>query len=168
MHLLLLPSVRQSGALSLICMTGTTLSHLNARWEACLYFCSRSTYWKKVWPIKVYAAAVLAGHAGCDRRPIFSHPLVKRYLRGARRVRPVSLGSPHHVAVSRDPLDALSFKTALILALLSAKWAGELTALSDSLSSLLLNEDSSFALLPKNPRRRSCISHARCGRWLYT
>ena len=53
--------------------------------------------------------------------------------------------------LSQAPLDALSFKTALLLALVSAKRAGELTALSVSPSCLLLNEDSSFALLRPNP-----------------
>ena len=49
------------------------------------------------------------------------------------------------------PLDALSFKTALLLALVSAKRACELTARSVSPSCLLLKEDSSFALLRPNP-----------------
>ena len=82
--------------------------------------------------IKVYAAAVSAGHAGCDGGPIFSHPLVKRFLRGARRVRPVSrmltprwdlptvlrgLSRDPFEPLSQAPLVALSFKTALLLAL---------------------------------------------------
>ena len=53
--------------------------------------------------------------------------------------------------LSQAPLDALSLKTALLLALVSAKRAFELTALSVSPSYLLLNEDSSFALLRPNP-----------------
>ena len=84
--------------------------------------------------IKVYSA----GHAGCDGGPIFSHPLVKRFLRGARRVRPVSrmltprwdlptvlrgLSRDFFKPLSQAPLDALSFKTALLLALVSAKRA---------------------------------------------
>ncbi|KAK0132868.1 DnaJ subfamily C member 16 [Merluccius polli] len=48
-------------------------------------------------------------------------------------------------------LDALSFKTALLLALVSAKCAGELASPSVSLSCLLLNEVSSFVLLRPNP-----------------
>ena len=40
--------------------------------------------------LKVYAAAVSAGHAGIDGVPVFSHPLVKRSLGGARRVRPAA------------------------------------------------------------------------------
>ena len=117
-------------------------------------------------PIKIYAAAVSAGHAACEGGPIFSHPLVKRFLCGARRVRPVShVGTPRwdlptvlrglsrdpFEPLSRAPLDALSFKTVLLLALVSAKPACELTALSVSLSCLLLNEHSSFALLRPNP-----------------
>ena len=53
--------------------------------------------------------------------------------------------------LSQDPLDALFFKTALLMALVSAKRACELTALSVSPSCLLLNEDSSFKLLRPNP-----------------
>ena len=94
--------------------------------------------------IKVYAAAVSAGHVGCDGEPIFSHPLVKRFLCGARRVRPVSrvltprwdlptvlrgLSRDPFEPLSQAPLDALSLKTALLLALVSAKQACELTAL---------------------------------------
>ena len=99
--------------------------------------------------------------------------------------------------LSQAPLDALSFKMALLLALVSTKRACERTALSVSPSCLLLNEDSSFALLRPNPaflpkninssfrsrdivlkffnprlilvrRRRSCISCARSGRGLCT
>ena len=57
---------------------------------------------------------------------------------------------PFH-PLSQAPLDALSFKMALLLALVSAKQACKLTALSVSPSCLLLNEDSSFALLRPNP-----------------
>ena len=69
------------------------------------------------------ALAVSTGHAGCDGRPVYSHPLVKRFLRGARRVRPVSrmltthwdlptvlrgLSRDPFKPVSQAPLDALS------------------------------------------------------------
>ena len=70
-----------------------------------------------------------------------------------------TLGFPHRVArvvdpfepLSQAPLDALFSKTALLLALVSAKRTCELTALSVSPSCLLLNEDSSFKLLRPNP-----------------
>ncbi|KAK0150614.1 hypothetical protein N1851_008283 [Merluccius polli] len=42
--------------------------------------------------VKVYVAAVTAGHVGCDGKPVFSHPLVERFLRGARHVKPVVRG----------------------------------------------------------------------------
>ncbi|KAK0154775.1 hypothetical protein N1851_002908 [Merluccius polli] len=116
--------------------------------------------------VKVYMAAVSAGHVGCDGKPVFSHPLVKRFLRGARRGKPgirglaphwdfpivlhTLSGAPFEPFVS-SPLDALSFKTALLLALVSAKRASELTALSVSPSCPLLNRDSSFVLLRPNP-----------------
>jgi len=94
---------------------------------------------------------------------VFSLPLFKRLLRGARHVN-LSFECSCHVGtfppccvgylrppLCRVPLDALSFKTVLLLALVSAKRASELTALSVSLSCLLLNSDNSFALSRSNP-----------------
>ena len=101
------------------CEVGSVLAFLQHLLEKGLAFST----------IKVYAAAVSAGHAGCDGGPIFSHPLVKRFLRGARRVRPVScvltprwdlptvlrgLSRNPFEPLSQAPLDALSFKTALL------------------------------------------------------
>ncbi|KAK0154150.1 hypothetical protein N1851_003774 [Merluccius polli] len=113
--------------------------------------------------LKVYAAAVSAGHAGCDGKPVFSHPVVKRFLQGARPiVRGLAPHWDHHIVLrglsgapfvplAQAPLDALLFKMGLLLVLVLAKRAGELTALCVSPSCLLLNRDSSFALLRPNP-----------------
>lgn len=143
-------------AVASLCEVGSVLAFLQHLLEKGLAFST----------IKVYAAAVSAGHAGFDGMTVFSHPLVKRFLRGARRVRPVTrvltprwdlptvlrgLSREPFEPLSQAPLDALSFKTALLLALVSAKRAGELTALSVSPSCLMLNEDGSFALLRPNP-----------------
>ena len=39
--------------------------------------------------VKVYAAAISSCHEGFGGRPVFSQPLMKRFLQGIRRQRPV-------------------------------------------------------------------------------
>ena len=39
--------------------------------------------------VKLYAAAVSSCHEGFGNRPVFTHPLVKHFLQGVRRQRPV-------------------------------------------------------------------------------
>jgi len=56
------------------CEAGKMLSFLQSLLEKGLAFST----------IKVYAVAESAGHVGCDGVSVFSHPLVKRFLRGAR------------------------------------------------------------------------------------
>ena len=56
--------------------------------------------------IKVYAAAISACHEGFPKGPVFSHPWVKRFIAGTRRLRPAT----HTVAPPWDlqlVLDAL-------------------------------------------------------------
>lgn len=57
------------------CSVGSNLSFLQGLMEKGL---SHST-------IKVYAAAISSCHEGFGDRPIFTHPLVKRFLQGVRR-----------------------------------------------------------------------------------
>ena len=86
--------------------------------------------------IKVYLAAILACHVGFGSTTVEQHPLVTRFLKGARCLRPVSkqLTPSWDLSIVLDalcqqpfePLDQvelkkLSFKTALLLALASAK-----------------------------------------------
>lgn len=116
--------------------------------------------------VKVYAAAISSCHEGLGGGPVFAHPLVKRFLQGVRRLRPATRTSVPQwelplvlEALTRDPyepldrssLKALSFKTALLLALTSAKRVSELCALSVHPSCLLLRGDCSGAVLKPNP-----------------
>ena len=81
--------------------------------------------------VKTYAAAVSSCHEGFGDRSVFSHPLLKRFLRGVRRTRPVSrsLAPQWDLALvlrtlikapfeplDQVPLKFLSIKAALLLA----------------------------------------------------
>ena len=95
--------------------------------------------------VKVYLAAISACHVGFGNAPVGQHPLVCRFMRGARRLRPAvkSLVPSWDLSVVLEalsqhpfePLDTvdmrlLSFKTVLLLALSSAKRVSDLHALS--------------------------------------
>lgn len=95
--------------------------------------------------IKVYLAAIAACHVGFEGKTASQHPLVCRFMKGARRLLPVSrpLAPPWDLAVvlnglSRAPFEPLekvslkhlSLKTGLLLALASAKRVGDIHALS--------------------------------------
>ncbi|KAJ8005191.1 hypothetical protein DPEC_G00144070 [Dallia pectoralis] len=86
--------------------------------------------------IKGYAAAISACHEGFGNKTVFSHSLVKRFLTGTRRLRPVARASvpqwdlstvlnalcaPPFEPLSQISLRLLSLKTALLLALCSTK-----------------------------------------------
>ncbi|XP_052450263.1 uncharacterized protein LOC128011656 [Carassius gibelio] len=101
--------------------------------------------------IKVYLAAISACHVGFGDKTAGQHPLISRFMKGARRKRPgarrmVPLWDLSTVleALSQhpfEPLEAiglkfLSLKTALLLALVSAKRVSDLQALSVSPSCL--------------------------------
>ena len=116
--------------------------------------------------IKTYAAAISSCHEGYGERSVFAHPLVKRFLKGVRRQRPVArplapqwdlllvlraLGEPPFEPLSQISLKFLSLKTALLLALTSAKRVSDLCALSVSPSCLHIREDGSAATLRPNP-----------------
>nr|XP_055071026.1 uncharacterized protein LOC129451681 [Misgurnus anguillicaudatus] len=95
--------------------------------------------------IKVYLSAISACHMGFNSGTIGQHPLVCRFMRGARRLHPVSkpLVPPWDLSVvlnalSKAPfepidlidLKLLTLKTAVLLALTTAKRVSELHALS--------------------------------------
>lgn len=116
--------------------------------------------------VKTYAAAISSCHEGFGDRSVFSHPLMKRFLRGVRRHRPVarSLAPQWDLALvlralvkapfeplDQVPLKFLSAKTALLLALTSAKRVGDLSALSVAPSCLRIQGDGSSAILRPNP-----------------
>lgn len=93
--------------------------------------------------LKVYVAAISACHVSTGQSSIGNHALISRFMKGVRRLRPVEpLRAPSWdlSLVLRalteppfEPLDAvdvriMSFKTALLLALVSAKRVSELHA----------------------------------------
>ena len=95
--------------------------------------------------IKVYLAAVSAYHVGFDGKTIGQHPLVCQFMKGARRKLPTpralapswdlptvldALACPPFEPLEQVELKMLSLKTALLLALASAKRIGEIHALS--------------------------------------
>ncbi|XP_056112700.1 uncharacterized protein LOC130089419 [Rhinichthys klamathensis goyatoka] len=95
--------------------------------------------------VKVYLSAISACHVGIDSATMGQHPLVCRFMKGARRLHPVSktLVPPWDLSVVLsalskapfEPIDSialklLALKTALLLALTTAKRVSELQALS--------------------------------------
>ncbi|KAK0145714.1 hypothetical protein N1851_015374 [Merluccius polli] len=116
--------------------------------------------------VKVYLAAISACHIGFGDKTAGQHPLVCRFMKGARRLRPVSrnLTAPWDLstvldALSRPPfeplqqveLKTLSFKTALLLALASAKRVSDIHALSVSPACMQFLRGNSKVLLKPNP-----------------
>ncbi|XP_036419056.1 uncharacterized protein LOC118802708 [Colossoma macropomum] len=95
--------------------------------------------------IKVYLAAISSCHVGFDGTIVGQHPLICRFMKGARRLRPVSksltpswdlslvleaLAYPPFEPLHDVDLKTLSMKTALLLALASAKRVSEIHAFS--------------------------------------
>ena len=116
--------------------------------------------------VKTYAAAVSSCHEGFGDKTVFSHPLMKRFLKGVRRERPVTrsltpqwdltlvlraLVKAPFEPLDRVPLKFVSAKTALLLALTSAKRVSDLSALSVAPSCLRIQGDGSSAILRPNP-----------------
>lgn len=116
--------------------------------------------------VKTYTSAMSSGHEGFGERSVFNHPLVKCFIKGVMRQRPVVcyLGPQWDLSLvlctlrelPLKPLDQITtellfIKTALLLALTSAKRVRDLCTLSVSLSCLTIWEDSSSAVLRPNP-----------------
>ena len=113
------------------------------------------------------AAAISSCHEGFGDRPVFANPLVKpppvSYRGLGDNVMRVSapqwklllvleaLVSNSYEPLEGSSLKSLSFKTALLLVLTSAKRVSELCALSVHPSCLLLHGDHSSATLRPNP-----------------
>lgn len=92
-------------------------------------------------PIKVYAAAVSSCQKGCrNRKLVFRHSLVKRFLQGLRRQQLLMCASQGEVLLVLKTLVKgpykleleleLSLKTVLLLGLTSPKRVYELSTLS--------------------------------------
>ncbi|XP_034530069.1 uncharacterized protein LOC117805448 [Notolabrus celidotus] len=116
--------------------------------------------------IKVYLAAISACHVGFGDKPVGQHPLVCRFMKGARRKLPVSrllvpLWDLSVVldALSRHPFEPMGavemkfvpLKTALILALTTAKRVSDLQALSIRPSCLQFGPGLTKVCLRPNP-----------------
>ena len=97
--------------------------------------------------LRVYAAAISAGHVRVNNQTVGSHYLVSQFLKGAQRRRPSkvtvvpswdltlvlrSVCRPPFEPIGEAELRWLSAKTAFLLAVTSAKRVGELHALSVS------------------------------------
>ncbi|KAI7809562.1 hypothetical protein IRJ41_011558 [Triplophysa rosa] len=87
--------------------------------------------------IKVYLAAISACHVGFEGSTVGQNPLIRRFMKGAHRSLPVIRRTVPEwdLSLVLEPLGGislklLSFKTALLLALVSAKRVSELHALS--------------------------------------
>ena len=115
--------------------------------------------------IKVYVAAISCYHARIDGCSVGCHNLVSLFLRGVRRLRPPSvprapvwdlplvleaLCCPPFEPLVQADLKWLSYKTAFLLAIVSAKRVGELHALSVSPSCLRWHPDGSGVTLWPN------------------
>ena len=116
--------------------------------------------------IKGYAAAISAYHVGLDGTKVFSVPLMRTYLEGVKRLRPVviqrsppwelsvvldALTGPPFEPLAQVSLKFLSIKTALLLALVSTKRSGELGAWSVQKECMRIHGDLSRAVLYPNP-----------------
>lgn len=115
--------------------------------------------------IKVYLAAISACHIGFDGVTPGAHPLARRFLRGVRRLRPVvrpcvpswdlalvleALCGPPFEPIESVDMKFLSYKTALLLALASAKRVADLHALSVHPSCTQFTPDGSKVTLRPN------------------
>ncbi|XP_055053994.2 uncharacterized protein [Misgurnus anguillicaudatus] len=116
--------------------------------------------------IKVYLAAISACHVGFDRNTVGQHPLISRFMRGARRLKRVvkplippwdlsvvlnALSQPPFEPLDDIDLKFLSLKVALLLALSTAKRVSELHALSVHSSCMVFATDLSRVIFKTNP-----------------
>ena len=116
--------------------------------------------------IRVYAAAISAGHVRIEGRTIGSHTLVTRFLKGALRLRPPqrrqvpqwdlllvlrALCAAPFEPLQTTELSWLSMKTAFLLAITSTKRVGELHALSVGTDCLQWHPEGKGVTLWPNP-----------------
>ncbi|XDV34342.1 hypothetical protein PO909_004509 [Leuciscus waleckii] len=116
--------------------------------------------------VKVYLAAISACHVGIDRNTIGQNPLVCRFMRGAQHLNRISkplilpwdlsvvlnaLSQPPFEPIHSVELKLLSLKSALLLALTTAKRVSELHALSVHNSCMQFAMDYSRVTFKTNP-----------------
>ncbi|XP_038139793.1 uncharacterized protein LOC119782750, partial [Cyprinodon tularosa] len=116
--------------------------------------------------VKVYLAAIAACHIGFGDKTASQHPLVCRFMKGARRLLPVSrpllppwdlsvvlegLKGPPFEPLLGSSLKHLSLKTVLLLALASAKRVSDIHALSVSPACTRFDPEYTRMVLKPNP-----------------
>ena len=116
--------------------------------------------------VKVYLAAISACHVGFDGKTVGQHPVVCQFMKGARRKLPTSrplapswdlpavleaLSCSPFEPLGQVELKVLSLKTALLLALASAKRVGEIHALSVHQSCMKFSSGNTKVSLQPNP-----------------
>ncbi|XP_056316727.1 LOW QUALITY PROTEIN: uncharacterized protein LOC130231264 [Danio aesculapii] len=116
--------------------------------------------------IKVYLAAISACHVGFEGVSVGRHPLICRFMKGVKRVRPAvkrlvpswdlslvldALTRAPFEPLEDIPIKLISLKTALLLALVSAKRVGELHALSVHQACMDFSRDDDRVKLLPNP-----------------
>ena len=121
---------------------------------------------KSLSSIKVNLAAISACHIGMGGKALSEHPLIRQFMRGVRKARPVtrSLVPPWDLSLVLDALTAAPFeplesvglkfvtlKTALVLALVTAKRVSDLQALSVSPDCTIFSTDRMRVTVRPNP-----------------
>ena len=116
--------------------------------------------------IKVYLAAISACHVGFGNDTAWMHPLVRRYMKGASRLLQVpkslvpawdlalvldSLSRPPFEPLGSVDLQFLSLKTALLLALVTAKRVSDIHAFSVSEECTRFSADRTRVVIRTNP-----------------
>ena len=116
--------------------------------------------------IKVYLAAISACHVGFDNDTAWKHPLVRRFMLGASRLLQVpksmvptwdlalvldSLSRPPFEPLEAVELRFLSLKTALLLALVTAKRVSDIHAFSVSEECTQFFDNRTRVVLRTNP-----------------
>ena len=116
--------------------------------------------------LKVYLAAIGACHIGFNTKPVGQHPIVVRFMKGARNKCRVSkpmapswdltlvleaLCQPPFEPLGRVDMKMLSFKTVLLIALATAKRVSDIQALSVHPDCTRFSENNHRVLIMANP-----------------
>ncbi len=116
--------------------------------------------------IKVYLAAISSCHMGFNGETVGKQPIVSRFMKGVRRLRPVTkpmlpawdlslvleaLREAPFEPLEQADLKIILYKTALLLALASMKRVGELHALSINPACIRFTQNFTKVTLRPNP-----------------
>ena len=130
------------------------------------YLQSLVEYGRAASTIRAYAAAITACHDGWPGYTVLTHRYGKQFFKGIKRGRPAArpsvpqwdlplvldaLCEPPFEPLSQASIKWVTIKTALLLALTSAKRSSDLCALSVQADCLILTGDNRKAVLRPNP-----------------